>query len=138
MPRCALMHPLGKLLAYIAVTGSVLLGLAGGGMWLVRPDPQLKEQARAAPAIPARIADSIERKKEPVRPAEPEIAKPVMKEASVALTPAPQPKFTIREMNAPPQKARPRRLARDGRPVQEAPPVPTAAVVSTARTDFPY
>lgn len=131
------MGSLGKLLAYVAVTGGVFVGLVSGVMWFVQPDPRYKGEARAA-VIPPRIADSIERKKPPVRPAESEAPKPVMHEANVALTPAPQPKFNIREMRSPPPQARQRRLPRDVRPVREIPPAPAAPVVTTARTDFPY
>jgi hypothetical protein len=61
-----------------------------------------------------------------------------MHEANVALTPAPQPKFKIREMSSPPSQARQRRQPRDVRPVRETVPAPAAPVVTTARTDFPY
>ena len=128
------MKSFGRLLAYLVVTGGILFGLAGGMMWLVHPDARSKEEARA-PVIPPRIADSIERKREPARPVEPETPKPVMREASVALTPAPQPKLAIREMSPPP-RARPRKVAPEGRTADPAPA--PAAIVTTARTDFPY
>jgi hypothetical protein len=131
------MGPLAKPIAYVAVTGGVLIGLAGGVTWLVQPDPGHKAEARAA-VIPPRIADSIERKKQPVRPVESETPKPVMQEANVALTPAPQPKFRMRDVNAPPPRARQRRQARNARAGSETPPAPAAPAVTTARTDFPY
>ncbi len=131
------MGPLANLIAYVAVTGGVFFGLASGVTWLVQPDPGHKTEARAA-VIPPRIADSIERKKEPVRPVVAETPKPVMQEANVALTPAPQPKFRIRDADSPPPRARQRRQARDARAVSETAPAPAAPAVTTARTDFPH
>src|ERR1043165_559308 len=115
-------------------------GLISGTLWLVKPDPAVKLETRAAP-IPPRIAESIERKKPlpvPVPSAAPEPVKPVMHEASASLTN--QPAVKIRELSPPPQKKAKRRgEQRQKSLVAEASPVaPATPAISTARTDFPY
>jgi hypothetical protein len=134
-----LARPALKLLAYFAITGGLAVGLVSGVTFLVTPEPGGHQEAQAAPAIPSRIADSIERKKaslpQPEPVALPAPARPVMQEANVALTPAPPQTFKIRDLSAPPKKKRQRK--QEPTPV-EAPAAPVRSAVTTARTDMPY
>jgi hypothetical protein len=137
---CLAMRVLAGLLAYAVTVCLLAAGLIGGTLWLVKPDPAVRVETRAAP-IPPRIAESIERKKPlpvPVAMATPEPLKPVMHEASASLTN--QPAFKIRELSPPPQwQAKKRREQKQKSEVAEASPVaPATPAVSTARTDFPY
>ena len=133
------MNSLTKLLAYFTITGGLVFGLASGVTFLVTPDPGNNREAQAAPVIPTRIADSIERKRVAIPQPEPvgllEPAKPAMQEANVALTPAPPPQYKIRELSPPPKKKRQRK--QEQVPV-EVPAAPARSVVTTARTDMPY
>ena len=143
--RCAIMKLLALLAAYLGVTAGLFGGLTAGVLWLVRPDPAATREPRAAPISP-RIAESIERKMAPPAPSpvitetkvEAEPAKPVMKEADVALTHAPR-RIQVREFS--PQQPIKRKL-RDEPNVaaQEAAPEapPARAQIPTSRTDFPY
>ena len=134
-----LARPALKLLAYFAITGGLVVGLVSGVTFLVTPELGGTQEAQATPVIPTRIADSIERKKasipQPETVALPEPAKPAMQEANVALTPAPSPKYKVRELSAPPKKQRQRK--QEQTPV-EAPAAPVRSAVTTARTDMPY
>lgn len=108
-------------------------------MWLLSAAPTASQHTRTA-VIPPRIAESIERKKPlPVKESEPEPAKPVMKEATASLSAAiPQPK--IRELISPPKQITKRRREKriESSPLPTAPPVSSAQIVTTARSDFPY
>ena len=133
----------GILLAYALAVGVLFSTLAGGALWLVQPGPAVSQEARPPP-IPARIADSIARKKpfpvEEPKVAEPKPVRPAMQEANVSLAPAPVYSSRVRRFGAPPQQTRKRRsepaLARAA-PAVSAPSSP-AAPVSAARSDFPY
>ena len=137
----------GILLGYALAVGVLFSTLAGGALWLVQPSPAVSQEARPPPMpapIPARIADSIARKKpfpvEEPKVAEPRPVRPAMQEASVSLAPAPVYSTRIRRFGAPPQQPRKQRsepaLARAA-PAVSAPSSP-AAPVSAARSDFPY
>jgi hypothetical protein len=133
------MHPITKLVVYLTITGGLVVWLVSAATFLITPEPGSTQQAKAAPVVPKRIADSIERKKAPAPQPEPVVlpapVKPIMQEANVALTPAPPPKIKIRELNPPPKKIRQPRLAQTP---SQAPSVTPRTVVTTARTDMPY
>lgn len=124
------------LLSYIFVVGILCAALIGGAMWVITPGAAVSQEARVAP-IPPRLAESIERRKPlPVREADPEPAKPAMKEAVVSLTPAPARSYKIRELTPPMrQKHKPR--GEQG-VAQAAAPAAAAPTVTTARSDVPY
>ena len=131
----------GTLLSYAFAIGVLCAGLIGGVMWLIQPGAATSHEARVA-TIPPRIADSIERRKPiPVQANEPAPAKPVMTEANVSLTPAPERPFKIRELNPPPKQHRKPRgeTAVAAADAARGAAIRTAApVVSTARSDVPY
>ena len=56
------MKTTGILLSYLAATSAFAGILFGGVFWLIQPDPSITRLA-PVPAIPPRIAESIERKK---------------------------------------------------------------------------
>ena len=137
----------GILLAYALAVGVLFSTLAGGVMWLVQPGPAVSQEARPAP-IPARIADSIARKK-PLPVEEPKVAepaRPAMQETNVSLTPAPVYSTRIHQSGAPVTQTRKRRgepaLARATPAISASSsstaPSPGAAPVSAGRSDFPY
>ena len=140
------MRLLGVLTAYVAVSLGLFGGLAAGIVWLMQSEPTVAHEQRRAP-IPPRIAESIERKSQPVAPVavkQPEPVRPVMQEAAVALTSAPaaEPRrVQIRELAAQPAKKKARREVRNrpspSPPAQEAAPAPVRTV-STGRSDSPY
>jgi hypothetical protein len=145
------MKLLGILAAYLGATALLFGGLAGGVMWLVKPDPTGATPATRVAPISPRIAESIERKMAVVPPApaaqaaeakvEPASIKPVMREADVALTHTPR-RIQLRELTPP--RTTKRKPAREEHRVaaHEAPAAPEAAParvpVATVRTDFPY
>jgi hypothetical protein len=138
-------RPALKLLAYVVITGGLVAGLASGANFLLTPKLGGSQEAKATPVIPARIADSIERKKASVPQPEPvtlpEPPRPAMHEANVALTPAPPPKFRIRELSTPAKLSAPvnrKRQRKQEQTVVEAPAAPVRSAVTTARTDMPY
>ena len=134
------MKTVGTLLGYVARAAALVAVLMSGVLWLVRPDPSLTREAKAAPISP-RIAESIERKKAPeptpAPVAEPPKVQPMLQEANVSLTSQSAPKFKIRELGPPP--------ARKRKPKGDEPAV-SAAVENTpapeirrmTRNDFPY
>jgi hypothetical protein len=128
---------------YVAVVGSRSLAPVYGAIWLARPAPSLKAEARAAP-IPPRIAESIERKKDAHPRAEPVEVKPPppMTEANVALVrslpPAPRPVHHV----ASPHRAKTKQVPNPNvalRPIAtDADAASPRPLVTTARTDSPY
>jgi len=107
------MHIATAMLGYLSVSVALASGLAGGALWLARPDASQRatSPARAAP-IPPRIAESIERRRplpappaEPLAVATPAAVRPTMQESNVALNPKPPIKFVIRELSSPTQEA---------------------------------
>jgi hypothetical protein len=121
---------------YAAFVGVVTICLTGGLLWLLAPDPSHKVEPQP-PVIPQKILDSTERKKPVPVQASPtsDVAKPVMLEAPVALSPALAPKLeTIRELKVTKRKAK--RRASPTRPTMSAPA--SISVVTSGRTDFPY
>jgi hypothetical protein len=134
---------LARCISYVVIVSVVSLGFALGAVWLLRPDASAARAAHTPP-LPPRIADSIERKKDPPAPPAPAIAAgPALPEtrqdANAALHPLP-PRQVIRELKVQ-RPARPRR-----EPVQEArnaqmqasTSFPQPAGVTTARSDVPY
>jgi hypothetical protein len=128
-----------KCVSYVAIVAGLSLGLTYGALWLVSPDPD-GQRVPDRPPLPPRIADSIERKKEPppsppVVAAKPFVAEPPMQEANVALPP---PRQAVRELRVrPPSPKRPPKP--DARmQTQPLPIVPAHGEVTTARTDVPY
>ena len=125
---------------YIAAVGLLVVGLAAGSVWLLKPDLAIRAEARV-PVVPQKILDSIERKKpvpvDVVAPVQP--AAPAMQEAPASL---PQPvvrRQTIREVSSPAPKAKKRRSASTGIEISAGPTAPAAfAPATTSRTDFPY
>jgi hypothetical protein len=78
---------------YLAVATLIVFGASQGARWLVTPDPTLtSSDPPAAPSIPPRIAESIERKKAFAREPLQATAEPVrpMTEAAASLTTQPQ------------------------------------------------
>lgn len=137
------MKTLLALLGY-AVVATLLMGvLSGGVFWLIRPDPSLMREAKAAP-IPPRIAESIERKRMPEPVATPtSVRAPIqepMHEANVALR-QPATKITIRELGPRPTDKR-KRKARVGRTVTSFGDIfdsrATSPSIPMGRSDFPY
>lgn len=129
-------------LSYVVIVGGLTLALALGARWLVSADPAAPPVA-STPRLPPRIADSIERKREPLPPPppvvaeKPFVAQPVMQQATVSLHP---PRAAIRELRASkPGRKRPPEPAQslDASPQPPA-PVAERAVVTTARSDVPY
>jgi hypothetical protein len=134
------MKTLTELLSYIAAIGLIVVGLAGGSVWLLRPDSSIRAEAKA-PIVPQKLLDSIERKKpvpaDIVAPVP--AAQPALQEAPASL---PQPALrgqAIREASSPAPKAKKRQPASRSRGVSVTPAAPAAfAPVTTSRTDFPY
>jgi hypothetical protein len=135
------MKTLVGLVSYCAFVGLLAFGVMAGSGWLLRSDPSTKAHVRAR-VIPQKILDSIERKKPiPIAVAAPAPiptpAAPVMQEAPVSLpNVAAPPRSTRAVATARPQKLKKRHATPLVTTVQA--PVPSAAVVSTVRTDFPY
>ena len=132
------MKGLARLFSYAAVVGGLSLALIWGAIWLAGPDPNFQPVARAAPISP-RIADSIERKREPPPPPEPVAVQPPMKEANVSLAPPP-PRQVIRELTPVPKTKRASKRTPDPNnpAARESPPAQQVPLVTTARTDFPF
>jgi hypothetical protein len=134
------MKSLARLASCVAVVGGLSLVPIYGAIWLARPDPSLKAEARLAP-LPPRIAESIERKKDAPLRVEPIEVKPLepMTEATVALTPPPASKPTVRAVQ--PHKAKIKHVSNSNvgpREIAlEAAALPQPVVV-TARNDAPY
>jgi hypothetical protein len=134
------MKTLTELFSYIAAIGLIVVGLAGGSVWLLKPDSSMRAEAKA-PIVPQKFLDSIERKKpvpaDIVAPVS--AAQPVLQEAPASL---PQPALrrqTIREVSSPAPKAKKRQSASRPHEVSVAPTTPANfAPVTTSRTDFPY
>lgn len=153
------MRTLGRLFSYVAVAGGLSALMVYGAIWLVRPDPTLRAQAHVAP-IPARIADSIARRKDDLAteaaaeaarkanaaalaaPAAQSVtATPVMNEANVSLTavehaPLRKPARVRAKHDLTAKQALVPMKVEDVA-AQET-PRPVTRRVSTARTDFPY
>ena len=154
------MTPIARLACYVALVTGLSYGLVSGAMWLARPDPSIRTEARVAP-IPPRIAASIERKREALPEAEPvrasaaaELAAltsvplpmvrpdpeaPAMKEASASLQTVPFPpvrRDARARHAAPPLALQPDTPAEPPVARDEAPR--PAVRISTARSDFPY
>jgi len=135
------MKMLVGLVSYCAFVGLLAFGVMAGTGWLLRSDPSTKAEAKA-PIIPQKILDSIERKKPvaiavaaPVPTPEPQPS--VMQVAPVSLPNVVDPPHSTRSAaTARLQKPKKRHSTATATTVQA--PVPPAAVVSTARTDFPY
>lgn len=125
------------MLLYSAAAGALMLGMVGAANWLIAPDPMLVAPARAAPPVPRRIADSIERKMAPLpEPArEASVMRPVMQQAPVALTQS-APQFRTREPSPPPRKKTKRKPHNE--PMVSSSQDAPARPHPTARTDFPY
>lgn len=136
------MQSLGKLVAYLAITGTIVIGLASAASFLLRSDGA-PQQAKAAPVVPQKIADSIERKRAPVPQFQPDAPSsavpvqptPIMREANVALTPAQSHQNRIREIGPPKKKKRQKKIEQAP---AESPSAAPRDVVTTARTDVPY
>jgi hypothetical protein len=136
------MRTIISMLLYCAAAAAMMFFLVGGPFWLIRPDPTFAKQIRQPPAIPQRIADSIERKRAsvPEQPKETSVMRPVsastMKTSPVALT---QPALQLKIREIPPRpskkvKPKPRNKAVIVPPDE----TPVAQPLPTARTDFPY
>ena len=119
----------------------MMFAMVGAAAWLISPDPTLASQVRAPPAIPQRIAESIERKlaplPEPLK--ETSVMRPVsgsMREVPVSLT-QPARHFKIRE-TSPTTNKKVKRKLRDETATTASKDAPVAQPLPTARTDFPY
>ena len=95
------MKTLTELFSYIAAVGLLVMGLAAGSVWLLRPNSSIRAEKKV-PVIPQKIVESIERKKpvpvDVVAPVRPSV--PAMQEAPASL---PQPivrQETIREASS--------------------------------------
>jgi hypothetical protein len=136
------MRTFKELFTYITAIGVLVLGMGAGGMWLIRPEPGMKAEAKAS-VVPQKFLDSIERKKPiAVGGVAPVLAAgPVMQESPAALPQPVAPRQTIREVSRPVPKAKRRQSASGSMPV-EVPVAPAgraaSAPVTTSRTDFPY
>jgi hypothetical protein len=141
------MRTLAAALAYTIVAVAMAYGFFAAATWLVAPDTSAPLAARAAPPIPPRIAESIERRMARVElppdpPAAPISTKPAMQEANVSLLARPPLEINVRNTMAAPAPNRPRKHPR----AQQA-NTPTASAVEvapvklpilTARSDNPY
>lgn len=130
-----------KSLSYVVIVGGLTLALAQGARWLVSADPGARPAVHRPP-LPPRIAESIERRKEPAPPppapavAKPFVPQPVMQQAAVALHPPPAPLRDSRR-----SKPGRRHPPKPGQGIDtQAPPAapPAQPVVTTARSDVPY
>jgi hypothetical protein len=122
---------IATLVGYLAVTSMLAGGLLGGILWLIRTDGAESAPVRVA-ALPPRIADSIERKKDVVPPQAPPVASlPVkpMQEANVALSQPVAAKWFIRELTPPPPKKRKRQATKQ--PSDRRPTNPTVSSYAT-------
>jgi hypothetical protein len=147
-PRICLagMRTLAAVLAYTTAAVAMACGFVAVAAWLVAPDASALPVARAAPPIPPRIAESIERKMarlpEQARDSSPApvSTRPAMQEARVSLVLPPAPEVKLRDRPAPAQN-RPRKA-----PLSQQAGTATAAVevsggtapVAAARGDIPY
>jgi hypothetical protein len=135
------MKMLTGLLSYCAFVGVLAIGVMAGGAWLLRADPSLKAEAKAA-VIPQKILDSIERKKPvpiPVVAApilRPERPAPLLQEAPVSLPTVAIPQRPAKAVTV--RSAKPKKRHSTPPVTTVEAPVSSAARVSTARTDFPY
>lgn len=130
-----------RLLLYVGVTAGLFAALAFGVLWLVSPDPSLRQsmEAKAAP-VPPRIADSIERRiAVPARePQQVTVAPPApLQQSNVALTTPPAEQKPARRFGTV-KVVRPDKGS--GMQHKEPPSVQTYVVplVTTGRTDFPF
>lgn len=133
------MNLAAKCLSYAVIVVGLPLGLGLGARWLVSPDPTAARVV-TAPPLPARIADSIARRQEPLPAAiteKPAAAAPVLLDANVALHPSP-PRRISREFQVRQPNPKPRLKPGERLQAQSLPITPTPAVVTTARSDVPY
>ena len=138
---------MAKFVSYAAIICGLPLVFAGGIHWLVAADAHAP-RALESPPLPPRIADSIERKKQPLPPPSPSVpprsavVTAPLRQATASLHPAPVP-TTVRGPHRGVMKSRSAREAVKMPAI--AAPAPQAvstrlpqAVITTARSDVPY
>jgi hypothetical protein len=142
------MRTLAAALAYTIIAAAMAYGFVAAATWLVASDASAPIVARAAPPIPPRIAESIERRmaRVPEQPRDPPPApaslKPALQEASVSLVARPPVEVNVRNTMAAPAPIRLRQKPRS----QQADTITPSAIevsratmpIATARSDIPY
>jgi hypothetical protein len=142
------MRTLTAALAYAIVATAMACGFVAAATWLVAPDASAPLVARAAPPIPPRIAESIERRMAwvPEQPRDPPptpvSTKPALQEASVSLVARPPVEVSVRNTMAAPAPIGLRQKPRS----QQANTATASALeasrvtmpIAAARSDIPY